>query len=73
MNAGSGGLAACSTRGARTARAVVQRRADKDTAGGAGIFDDKAGADEAGDDHVGDSHADDDHAGGDAGANDLRP
>jgi hypothetical protein len=73
MNAGSGGLAACSTRGAWAARAAVQRRTDTDTAGGAGIFDDRADAGEAGDHHVGDSHADDDHAGGDAGANDLRP
>jgi hypothetical protein len=69
MNTGSGGLAACSTRGARAAQ---QRRADTDKAGGAGISDDKARADVS-DDKAGDDHADDVHAGGDAGANDLRP
>ena len=72
MNAGSGGLAACSTRGAWAARAAVQRRTDTDTAGGAGISDDKARADVS-DDKAGDDHTDDVHAGGDAGANDLRP
>jgi hypothetical protein len=83
MNTGSGGLAACFTRGAR---AALRRRADTNKASGAGrcddaddnpagndAGDDNAGADEAGDDQLGDGHADDDHAGGDAGANDLRP
>jgi hypothetical protein len=60
MNAGSGGLAACSTRGAR---AAVQRRADTNNAGNAGVCDHNTGG----------GHACDGHAGGDAGANDLRP
>lgn len=47
MNAGSGGPAACSTRGAQ---AMVRRRADTDDAGGAGRCEDHAGDDHAGSD-----------------------